>query len=262
MKGRNRTIGALIAGSLVVAVVTLAVTFDFGYADVEPDGSGKMPSTTAPNEDPDEGPLLLQATGLAAGNETDIPPEPAAVPSSSGPGAGELPVESSNGAPALEPVMLTGDFPLYLTVVARPTGEIGGVREHTGALLTEMAEEPRDAMWANRMERELREFIGPHPHGFHDSVGCRASICQVSVVGEPSALAEDSGAAESMFWYYFRQGVEHSGTGDELGFSGYVVGVFPTHPPQHIAAMVLTSAGRDVPPGCRTFRSPPDSDDP
>jgi hypothetical protein len=203
------------------------------------------------------------ATARELANNINAASEQAASSPPAVPQASEPSYEPAGGETALAPLMLSGDFPLYLTVVARQSsGKAPGGCKDVRALLAEMAEEPRDTLWADHMERELREFIGPHPHGFHVSVGCRASICQVSVVGEHDALTEDSGAAAAKFWHNFRQGVQHSAMADEVGFNWFFGGIYPTHPPQHIEGTVLTSIGREEPPGCRTFGSRQDSDEP
>ncbi len=165
------------------------------------------------------------ATSAAVANETNATPEPPTDSLSAGSHDDDASHQPASGATALAPVMLSGDFPLYLTVVARPTpGESPSGCKETGVLLAEMAEETRDELWADRIERNLRKFIGQHPHGFHVSVGCRATICQVSVVGDPDALSPDSGRADTLFWSRFRQRLGRSTTGVELGRNGFFGG--------------------------------------
>lgn len=77
-------------------------------------------------------------------------------------------------------VMLDGPFSLHTIPAPEGCTTIAGVLE-------EMRLETRDALWADRVEAELRAIwtsSGQKPLPL--SVGCRSTICQVSAVGEIS----------------------------------------------------------------------------
>lgn len=78
-------------------------------------------------------------------------------------------------------IMLDGPFSLH--TISSPEGCMTNI----AGVLEEMRLETRDALWADRVEAELRAIwtsSGQQPLPL--SVGCRSTICQVSAVGQMS----------------------------------------------------------------------------
>lgn len=241
---------------IFLAVVVLVVT-QVAYRMIEGDHQ-------------DQPPPALQSTGqaidpageTAAARNRAKPPQsqPVAVDEASSPGTYTLPPESSGTSPPPVGVpsgMASPDYPPYLGAVASkwfPDRANNGCKSPS-ALLTEMAEEPRDGLWAPRMERELRGLLETHPLGFAVSVGCRATICQVTAIG-PHADALEHEAESQRFWGLFQQRLRASPTAGEFATYRYFAGTEPMGDLQVIAGIVLTSVGQaspDEPGDCAPF---------
>lgn len=165
-----------------------------------------------------------------------------------------LPPPPPLGVPA---GMITKDYPPYLGLVASkwfPPRSDNGCKSPS-ALLAEMAEEPRDTLWAPRMERELRALLEPHPLGFAVSVGCRATICQITTIG-PHADALEHQAEVKRFWGFFQSRLAASPAAREFASHRYFSGMEPMGELKAIDGIVLTSVGQaspDEPASCASF---------
>ncbi len=162
--------------------------------------------------------------------------------------------ESVSNTIILTPDMLTGDVPSYLGyVMAMPTSD----RNPRGCkspsrLLAEMSQESRDELWASRVERELRDLLLPHPLGFPVSVGCRATFCQVTEIGDPfAATGPAKGPVEQAFWKDFWDRLRASPVAAEFASEHCFAGTYApkpsTFPPPFIAGCIYTSSGQATP---------------
>lgn len=169
------------------------------------------------------------------------------------------------------PAVIVADFPPYLSSVASgglpPRFERGC--KSPSLLLSEMAEEPRDELWASRVERELEAMLGRHPWGFQVTVGCRATICQVTEVGKITGLDPAAEAEWHRYWGSFFRTFRSSPLASEFATSRFFAGRFsadrtpePGETPSgywDIAGFVLTSTGQGTPAepaDCSPFRPP------
>lgn len=153
--------------------------------------------------------------------------------------------------------MISHDYPPYLGAVASswfPLRFESGCKSASG-VLADMAEEPRDALWAPRMERELRALLEPHPLGFAVSVGCRATICQLTAIG-PHATAPEHSTEPSSVWGLFQRRLRASPIAREFATYRYFSGAQPMGELQFIDGIVLTSVGQaspDEPTDCAPY---------
>lgn len=153
--------------------------------------------------------------------------------------------------------MIPKDYPPYLGVVASKwfPPRMGNGCKTPSALLAEMAEEPRDTLWAPRIERELRMLLEPHPLSFAVSIGCRATICQVTAIG-PHADALEHQAEVKRFWGIFQRRLAAAAVGPEFATYRYFSGMEPMGELKAIDGIVLTSVGQaspDEPASCASF---------
>jgi hypothetical protein len=162
--------------------------------------------------------------------------------------------EPESNSSKLPTDMLTGDVPPYLGyVMAMPTSN----RDPRGCkspsrLLAEMSQESRDELWASRVESELRDLLEPHPLGFPVSVGCRATFCQVTELGDLfAATGPANGLAEQAFWKDFRDRLRASPVAAEFAsehcFAGNYAPKQSTFPSLFIAGCIYTSSGQATP---------------
>jgi hypothetical protein len=185
----------------------------------------------------------------AAPADASTSPEAPAVP----PGSTSPPA-TAFGVPT---EMISDDYPPYLGAVASswfPFRFENGCKSPS-ALLTDMAEEPRDPLWASRMERELRALLESHPLGFAVSVGCRATICQITAIG-PHATALEHPTEAQRFWGLFERRLRASPIAREFATKRFFAGVEPRGTLEAIAGIVLTSVGQaspDEPADCAPF---------
>jgi hypothetical protein len=242
-----------LLASVAIALLGVAIALVYSVAGRQTDGSAPNSSEAA----------KLAQDDVPGRFETALPVSPDAPSEPTGPDRpgesadNEALVKDGHGAKAdAASNFAPGDYPSYLeAVVGRspPERDPQGCRS-IQSLLAEMADEQRDELWAARVERDLRELLGRHPLGFTASVGCRATICQVSNVGVLAALETPANAREDYrYWKNFREDLLASPVAVEFSSGRAIAGNFMPDPDQHIVAYVFTSTGRgsaEEPTGC------------
>jgi hypothetical protein len=208
---------------------------------------------------------------------TDTPVSRAEITGSGGPVVEEVagdpqaqthPDGSMTGVPA---PFAAGDFPPYLGAVANagPSSLDARGCKSPSRLLADMSQESRDELWAPRVERELRAMLGQHPFGFQVSVGCRATICQITEIGAITEIDPADDDEWRRHWGSFMRNFLNSPLASEFATSRFFAGRYssdvtpePGEIPSgywDIAGFVLTSAGQATPsepPDCSLFQSP------
>ena len=238
---------------IVLTLLTGGALWWIADTDPAPDAAPE-PESVAPRISGAEGPLpavreAAETPAAAAMADELTSPEVPAVSSGSA-----LPPPTSFGVP---PEMISNDYPTYLGAVASkwfPHRSENGCKSPS-AVLADMAEEPRDVLWAPRMERELRALLEPHPLNFAVSVGCRATICQITAIG-PHADALEHQTEAQRFWGLFQRRLRASPIARELATYRFFGGMETMDELQAIAGFVLTSVGQaspDEPTECAPF---------
>lgn len=238
-----RRAGTVLLGSAVIAAVALTWPWRPGDAPEPVSTTTAVETEQSPASLP--GPAGALAPPPREGRDDTAAPadEPAREPPAS-------PSLSQAGASVPE-ILLGGDFPPYLAAVAHTEPDQRDPRgcKLVSGLLVEMAGEARDDLWAPRVERELRAMLGDHPMGFAVSVGCRATICQVTEIGtlvEHDLVTERAWAA---YWSGFMQKLRSSPVAAELATRRFFSGNFPPHPNWLISGYVFTTVGHAASPG-------------
>jgi hypothetical protein len=223
-----------------------------GPNDVPESATGSGLAVSVPVADMPRPPLLRYKIRPVAEAPADASSSPGA------PAVPDEPVSEPTTAFGVPTAMISHDYPPYLGVVASwfPPRDHKGCKS-SSALLAEMAGEPRDPLWAPRIEKELLELLEPHPLGFAISVGCRATICQVTSVGPFARALEhsDSGEVQSIFGLFGRR-LRASPVVREFTRSQYFSGAAPMGEVMFIEGVVLTSVGlasSDEPADCILF---------
>jgi hypothetical protein len=162
--------------------------------------------------------------------------------------------ESVSSAIVLTPDMLAGDVPPYLGYVMAMATSDRNPRgcKSPSRLLAEMSQESRDELWASRVESELRDLLEPHPLGFPVSVGCRATLCQVTELGDLFVAAGPAnGLAEQAFWKDFRDRLRAGSVAAEFAsehcFAGNYAPKQSTFPSLFITGCIYMSSGQATP---------------
>lgn len=173
-----------------------------------------------------------------------------------------LVVKEATGEPTVQThrddaTEFAGDFPSYLRFAVDPQSTMRSPDgcKHLFGVLSEMSGESRDELWAPRVERELRTLLEQHPLGFRVSVGCRATVCQITNIGPVTAILENE-AAFGTYWSNFEDNLRNAPIASELATRRFFTAEYPEDPTQAISGYVFTSVGQATPsepPHCAPF---------